>query len=145
MVDSAVPVTSLRSVVAGAAVAIGIAALPAVAPVHGIKLTLDAPPPEHPHTIYFSVFTEGGDVTIATDVDGLVPLRFKTTANVTDGCRWLGTETLTPIDATHYAYSYEEEILSCVPGAPFIPTIKTPRNGIVTVEPYAGYSMRFMM
>jgi hypothetical protein len=145
MMDLAVRVPSLRSVVAGAAVAIGIAALPGATAMSGIKLTLDAPPPEHPQTIYFSVFTEGGDVTIATDHPSLVPLRFETRAEVNDGCRWLGIETLTPLDATHYAYSYEEEILSCLPGAPFLETIKTPRRGVVTVETYAGHSMRFMM
>ena len=146
MVDLAVLVPSLRSVLVGAAVAVGIAALPSPHhDGHRIRLTLDAPPSQYANTTYLSVFTEGGDVTIATDYDDLIPIRFETRAEYIDGCRWLGTETLTPIDATHYAYSYEEERLSCPSGAPYVDVIYTPRQGVVTVEPYAGHSTRFMM
>ena len=148
MVDLAVVAPSMRSIVAGAAVAIGIFQLPSAHPgAHRIRMTLDAPPPEHAGTLYLSVFTDGGDVTVTTDYDDLVPLRFETRAFVNDGCRWLGTEMLTPIDSAHYAYAYDEERLSCEPGGPTIETIKTPRQGIVTVEPLpdSGHSTRFMM
>jgi hypothetical protein len=147
MVDLAVAVPSVRSIVAGLAVVIGIAQLPAThrSGAHRVRLTLEAPPPEHQGTLYISAFSDGGDVTITTDYDDLVPLRIETRAYLNDGCRWLGTETLTPMDATHYAYAYDEDILSCEPGAPYIETMKTPRQGVVTVEPYDGYSTRFMM
>jgi hypothetical protein len=146
MVDLAVVAPSMRSIVAGAAVAIGLAQLPSPhADGHAVRLTLEAPPPAHEGTIYLSVFTDGRDVTIATDYDDLVPIRFETRAWVSDGCRWLGSETLTPIDRTHYAYAYDEEVLECERGAPFITTVKTPRQGVVTVVPFAGHSTRFMM
>jgi len=146
MVDLAVVAPSMRSIVAGAAVAIGIIQLPSAHEnVHRVRMTLEAPPPERAGTLYLSVFSDGGDVTVTTDYDQLPPFRFFTRAYVSDGCRWLGTETMTPIDANHYAYAYDEDVLSCDPGAPFIDTIKTPRQGIVTVMPYVGYSTRFMM
>lgn len=59
-------------------------------------------------------------------------LRFATRARIGDGCLWEGRERLVPIDAHSYAYSYDEQILSCEPGS--IPAIKTPRTGIVTVD-----------
>jgi hypothetical protein len=146
MVDLAVVAPSMRSIVAGAAVAIGLAQLPSThADGHAVRLTLEAPPPAHAGTIYLSVFSDGRDVTIATDYDELVPIRFETRAWVSDGCHWLGSETLTPIDRTHYAYAYDEAVLACEPGAPFVDTVKTPRQGVVTVTPYSGHSTRFMM
>lgn len=103
------------------------------------RLVLDAP--SEPGDLYLTVFD--GDVTIASHEPGLVPLRFETRAYLTDGCRWLGMETLTPMDAHRYAYRYDEAIISCEPGA--TPARKTPRTGIVTALPYDGHSIRFMM
>ena len=128
----------------GAAILAALAAMPPEHPsAHRYKLTLSAPPAADPdYTVFLSVFDDG-EVTLATDFDGLVGLRFESTAWLTDGCKWLGYETLEPADATHYTYTYDEEILECRDGAK--PGTKTPREGIVTVEPYDGYSTRFMI
>ena len=143
MLHEALVAPSLRWTVMGAAIAAAIAVMPPEHPgAHRYMLTLSAPPPTEKGTIYLSVF-EDGDVTFATDYDGLFGLRFETTAWLSDGCKWLGYETLEPADATHYTYTYDEEILECRDGAR--PGIKTPREGIVTVEPYGGHSTRFMM
>jgi len=93
------------------------------------RLTLHAP--SLPDAIYLTAW-DRGDVDIAFEGNALPPLRFTTRALVSDGCRWLGTETLVPIDGHRYAYTYSETILSCEPGA--IPYMATPREGIVTVD-----------
>jgi hypothetical protein len=58
-------------------------------------------------------------------------MTFEIRASVSDGCRWLGVETLEPIDDKTYAYDYSEYILECDEGA--TPFLKTPRTGIVDV------------
>lgn len=85
-----------------------------------------------PGAVYLTAW-RNGDVVAPFDGDKLVPLTFTTVASVSDGCRWLGTETLAPIGKGRYAYRYDETILECVPDA--IPCRKTPRTGFVTVEP----------
>jgi hypothetical protein len=89
-----------------------------------------------PHAIYFSAWGDGdghaGVVHVNLADSGLRPITFNTKASVSDGCRWLGTETLVPIDAHTYSYSYNETILDCDPDA--MPALKTPRTGYVTVE-----------
>lgn len=130
----------------GAAVLAALAVLPsAPSAVHRYRLTLDAPReiPEPGHEIFYLSVFEDGDVTIATDEDHLAGMRFESTAWERDGCKWRGIETLEPADATHYTYTYDEQILACRPGSHV--GSKTPREGIVTVEPYAGHSTRFMM
>ena len=62
----------------------------------------------------------------------LHPITFYNRASIHDGCRWLGTETLTPIDSKTFYYDYSETVLECDPGA--TPFYKTPRTGLVTVE-----------
>lgn len=94
------------------------------------RLILDAPAP--PENLYLTAW-DRGDVLLRLPDGPLRPIRFTTRAYLTDGCRWEGTETLIPLDATHYAYDYAETILGCEPGA--IPALKTPRQGIVTVAP----------
>jgi hypothetical protein len=104
----------------------------------GIAMRPAAAPPKHrlvlhttsrPDSIYLSRWMDG-DVYMA--VDPGKRYTFETYAEVSDGCRWVGIETLEPIDATHFAYSYDEEMLSCRPNAR--PCIKTPRTGIVDIE-----------
>jgi hypothetical protein len=85
-----------------------------------------------PGAVYLTAW-RNGDVAAPFEGDKLVPLTFNTVALVSDGCRWLGTETLEPIGKGRYAYRYQETILECVPDAN--PCIKTPRTGLVTVEP----------
>ena len=91
------------------------------------RLALDAP--VRPNAFYLTAWADG-DVSLAFD-GSPEPVTIKTRALMDDGCRWLATETLTPADATHYAYSYTEEILSCEPGA--TPYVETPRTGVVTI------------
>ena len=84
-----------------------------------------------PGALYLTAWRHG-KVSVSIDGQKLVPLTFETLASVNDGCRWLGTETLLPIDDHRYRYRYEETILDC--DADATPYIKTPRTGIVTVE-----------
>jgi hypothetical protein len=87
-----------------------------------------------PNAFYLSAFRDGrADVRVTVEAGELHPITFEVRASVYDGCRWLGTETLEPIDSHRYAYDYSETILDCDPGA--TPLRKTPRKGIVTVEP----------
>jgi hypothetical protein len=86
---------------------------------------------DEPDSIYLSVF-RNGDIRVRFQTDELHPITFKTRASVSDGCRWLGIETLVPRDARSFDYEYSERIIDCDPGAR--PCRKTPRKGIVTVE-----------
>ena len=85
-----------------------------------------------PHAIYLTAW-RNGPLRVTMDANAeLRPFVIKTKASITDGCRWLGIETLTPVAKNKFFYSYDEEILDCDPDA--TPAIKTPRSGIVTVE-----------
>ncbi len=95
------------------------------------RLTLHAI--NEPNAFYLSVFRDGRDVRVTMDEGELRPITFEIRASVYDGCRWLGTETLEPIDEHTFAYDYSETVLDCDPGA--MPLRKTPRKGIVTVAP----------
>lgn len=83
-----------------------------------------------PRAIYLTVF-DHGDLRLSLP-EPREQLVFETRALISDGCEWLGIEKLVPIDATRFAYDYSEDILSCEPGA--TPAIKTPRQGIVTID-----------
>ena len=64
---------------------------------------------------------------------GAYRITFQTRATLPDSCEWIATEVLTPIDDDTYAYSYDEHMLSCEPGAE--PRyVATPRTGTVIVE-----------
>jgi hypothetical protein len=91
------------------------------------RLVLDAP--VEPNAIYLTAW-EDGDVTVPLDTADLHTLTFTTQAMIA-GCHWKATEVLEPIDARHFAYSYDETILSCEPDATV--WYKTPRTGIVTI------------
>jgi hypothetical protein len=93
------------------------------------RLALDAP--VRPHAFYLTAWDQG-DVTVAFDGDPQ-PMKITTRALMDDGCHWVATETLTPADATHYAYSYDEEKTSCDPGGDPEMYITTPRTGVVTI------------
>ena len=95
---------------------------------HGRRMVLHAR--SAPNAIYLTAW-RNGPVAVPFDGDELVPLTFTTRASVSDGCRWLATETLVPIGPTRYSYRYEETLLDCDPGA--TPYVKTPRTGCVTV------------
>jgi len=84
-----------------------------------------------PGEVYLSVFRDG-DIRVRFLGDKIHPITFKVRGSVSDGCRWLGIETLTPRDDRSFDYSYDERILSCDPDA--TPWYRTPRQGIVTVE-----------
>jgi hypothetical protein len=109
---------------------IGLAALFVPSPSSSIyRFTLHAP--EQPRTLYISAWNDG-DVFVDHDGSDGKTLTFTRRADEHDGCRWQGTETLTPIGARAYLYSYDEKILSCEADAR--PFERTPRRGIVTVE-----------
>jgi hypothetical protein len=103
-------------------------AMPAKQP-HARHLVLHAP--SAPHSLYLTAWRHG-DIAMPYASDELVPLTFTTRASVSDGCRWLATETLVPIGPARYAYRYDETLLEC--DADATPCIKTPRSGYVTVE-----------
>ncbi len=92
------------------------------------RLALDAP--IEPNAIYLTAW-EDGDVWMPLDPTLHQTITFTTRATISDGCRWMGTEILEPLDESHYSYSYDETILECAPDA--VPYVKTPRVGLVTV------------
>jgi hypothetical protein len=86
---------------------------------------------ERPNEVYLSAF-RNGDIRLTFDGRKLHAVTLKTYASVSDGCRWLGIERLTPRDGRSFHYYYSERMLDCDPDA--TPARKTPRQGIVTVE-----------
>lgn len=88
---------------------------------------------QQPGAVYLSAWRDG-DVVLALDTDqGTLPaITFKSRASGHDGCRWLGVETLTPLDERTYSYAYNEYILECDRDAR--PYVKTPRTGFVVVR-----------
>jgi hypothetical protein len=97
------------------------------------RFTLHAP--AMPNTIYVSAWSEG-DVYVDHDGSDGKTVTFTRRADEHDGCRWEGTEVLSPIGPHAYVYTYDEKILSCEPDAR--PFVRTPRRGIVTVEQIGG-------
>jgi hypothetical protein len=94
------------------------------------NLTLFAP--EKPGAIYLTAF-ENDHATVTLKEAGSYRITFQTRATLPDTCEWIATEVLVPIDESRYAYSYDEQMLSCDPGAE--PRyVATPRTGLVVVE-----------
>ena len=125
----AVEAPLLKTAIAGAAV---LAAMFALAPTKHTstvqRLQLHAP--QEARALYLTAW-DHGDVLVRV-VDGKArPLTFQTHAFINDGCEWLATEHLVPTGPDRYAYSYDEQILSCEPGS--TPARKTPRTGYVLV------------
>jgi hypothetical protein len=112
-----------------AAVAVGALALAPHRPAHVHRLVLHAP--VEPDYLYLTQW-ENGPIEMNLDPDHLKPIRFEMRAYVSDGCRWLGVETLTPSGPHRYAYAYNDYKLSCDPHA--LDTIPTPRTGWVDVQ-----------
>ena len=96
-----------------------------------VRLVLHAV--SEPDSVYLSWWRDG-DVRVELEPGRLPAMMFTCRAWLDDGCQWKGIETLEPIDARHYAYSYEEVVTRCHPGAELDRYRKTPRTGIVTVE-----------
>lgn len=118
--------------IGGAALALGALFVPHSEPSSGLyRLVLHAP--TQPGFMYVSAWNDG-DVLIPAGE--LKPLTFTRRSDEHDGCTWVGTERLVPIGSRAYHYSYQETIVACGPDAD--PFVKTPRTGIVTVEPYEG-------
>jgi hypothetical protein len=82
--------------------------------------------------IYLSSWTQGEDLKMSLSDSELKPLVLENRAWMWDGCKWLGTETLVPIDGHRYRYDYSETVLQCKPG--HHPAYKTPRKGVVIVD-----------
>jgi hypothetical protein len=88
--------------------------------------------PEKPNAIYLTAF-ENDRTTVTLESAGAYRITFQTRATLPDSCEWITTEVLVPLDDERYAYSYDERMLSCAPGAE--PRyVATPRTGLVTVE-----------
>lgn len=122
------PVFKLAAV-AGVALAVGVFAAPTKHE-HGLVQRLELHAPILPNAIYLTAW-ERGDVFVTLPDGHARALTFKTRAYISDGCEWLATEQLVPEGKDRYWYSYDEEILSCEPGA--IPAMKTPRTGYAKV------------
>lgn len=97
----------------------------------GVVQRLSLHAPEEPNALYLTAWSDG-DIYVTLHDGKMKPMEFQTRAYINDGCEWLATETLVPDGADRYAYSYDETILSCEPGA--TPARKTPRTGYVIVE-----------
>jgi len=93
-----------------------------------LRLALDAE--VIPSAIYLTAWRDG-DITVNFPTGKVTPLTFRSYATLSDGCKWVGTETLTPITTTSFAYDYTEVILGCDPGPSMY--YKTPRSGTVHV------------
>lgn len=94
------------------------------------RLALHAP--SQPNAIYMSAW-DRGDVHVTFPDSKITGIVFYNRAWLDDGCRWLATETLTPMSGNAFFYEYSETILECKPGATH-KYIKTPRTGMVTIE-----------
>jgi len=119
----------LKTALVGAAVLAGMLAL-APKPTASTVQRLELHAPEEPHALYLTAWDQG-DVFVRLADGKAHALTFQTHAFINDGCEWLATERLVPTSADRYAYSYDEEILSCQPDA--TPARKTPRTGYVLV------------
>jgi hypothetical protein len=100
------------------------------------RLTLHAP--IEASAIYYTVFANG-DVFVRDlqHGQGNKPLQFRARVETPDSCYWEVTETMTPVDARHYSYDYDEQPAGCDPDA--LPSyIATPRTGEVVVDEVAN-------
>ncbi len=84
--------------------------------------------------IYFTAWGNG-DVIAAKDGTDGKPVIYLRRYHWGDGCDWVATETLTPINAKTYKYTYRETPTSCPAGAKAATGSTTPRDGEVTVHP----------
>jgi hypothetical protein len=103
----------------------------AVLPAHHANHRLILHTSSEPHALYLSQWMDG-DIEMQLDADHLTPLRFEMRAEVSDGCRWLGVETLTPVGEHRFAYTYVDQKLSCAPNP--LATIPSQRSGWVEVQ-----------
>ncbi|NVB80770.1 MAG: hypothetical protein HOV81_20405 [Kofleriaceae bacterium] len=122
----------LLKMVAVAGVTAAVAAFAMPAKHHDVVQRLVLHAPERPRALYLTAWSEG-DVYVTLHDGEPRPITFQTRAFINDGCEWLATERLYPTSENRYSYSYDEEILSCDPGA--TPALRTPRVGYVTALP----------
>lgn len=93
------------------------------------RLVLHAP--KRCGAIYVTAWREG-DLRVHFDDGKLQPLTFYSKRKLPDGCTWMGTEHLRPIDDRTFAYSYTDIALDCAPHETMY--IPTPRTGFVVAE-----------
>ncbi|HEX4421932.1 MAG TPA: hypothetical protein VH165_28665 [Kofleriaceae bacterium] len=86
---------------------------------------------------FFSAWTDNQDVITDKDASDQQTVTYHRRYIWLEGCTWDASETLTPIDATHYTYQYRENPVSCPDGARAAVEAVTPRDGKVTVHPTA--------
>jgi hypothetical protein len=84
---------------------------------------------------YFTAWADGQDVVAGKDAADRQVVTYHRRYIWFDHCTWDASEQLTPIDATHYAYTYRENPVSCPDGASAEVDATTPRDGKVTVVP----------
>jgi len=114
-------------VLGGVLLATGIgAAMTSGHPAHERRLVLDAPVVRG--DIYLSAWD---NAELRVRADRPIPLYFETAAWISDGCHWVGMETLEKLDDHTYFYSYDERYGDCAENAR--PYRKTPRVGTVTI------------
>src|SRR5262245_58579819 len=111
----AVELPFLKAALAGAAVIAGMVALTPEKPATIVQ-RLELHAPEEVGALYLTAW-DRGDVYVRLTDGTARPLKFQTHAFINDGCEWLATERLMPTGPDRYAYSYDEEILACQPGA----------------------------
>ena len=79
-----------------------------------------------------SVYYTGKDKTFAFDTG--VPYGMTPRQHLGWQYRGGGIETFRPLDAKHFSYSYDEQLLRCDPDGDPSHTLRTPRTGYVTVD-----------
>ena len=84
--------------------------------------------------LYFTAWADG-DVIAAKDASDGKTVQYFRRYYWADRCEWVATETLQPIDAKTYAYTYRETPVKCAGGAKPSLGAVTPRDGKVTVHP----------
>jgi hypothetical protein len=84
-----------------------------------------------PQCVYGSAWN-GGDVVLSHDASDGRTVTLTSRYDFADGCTWEAIEVLTPA-GDGYAYSYDEHVVECSPGA--TAGIACPRRGHVTVVP----------
>jgi hypothetical protein len=86
---------------------------------------------EKSNELFLSAWMDNREVKLELDRSHLHTMQFETRADVSDGCRWVSTESLVP-NGDHFDYFYEDHIVSCQPDA--TPALPTPHVGTVTID-----------
>ncbi len=94
------------------------------------RLTLE---PDDSGGFFFTAWGNGDVISASDGSDG--KLVYRRRFDWSDGCKWVATETLTPIGPKRLKYTYRETPTSCPSGARAATDQTTPRDGVVSVQP----------